>query len=155
MVEARPMSMGDWLLVMAGCASALVALLHLAIVLAGSGYRYFGGRQLGDWAATGSPWPAVLTLVVTAVFAVFAVYAFSGAGRLPRLPLLRLGLLGIGAIYILRGLQVVPELMARMRSPALVPARIVVFSLVSLAIGLLYAAGTASAWTALKMSRPR
>ncbi len=149
------MSMGAWLLTAAGSLSALVALLHLAIVVAGRGYRYFGGRKLGDLAASGSPVPALLTLGITVVFAVFALYAFSGAGRIPRLPLLRTGLVAIGVIYILRGLQLVPELVLRFRAPSVMPVRVVAFSAVSLTIGVLYAAGVVRAWTALGITRPR
>ncbi len=56
----------------------------------------------GDWT------PALITLAITAVLLMWAAYAFSGAGTLPRLPLLRTGLVTITAIYLLRGLILVP-----------------------------------------------
>ena len=133
-------------LTLAGCLSAAVAALHVVIIFFGApAYRYFGaGEDMARQAEAGSAVPAVLTLVIAAVFAVFALYAFSGAGRLRRLPLLRTGLVVISAIYLLRGLGLIPELIQFARDSATVPLRYLVFSAVSLMIGLVYIAGTVS-----------
>ncbi|HWN44826.1 MAG TPA: hypothetical protein VNW71_21560, partial [Thermoanaerobaculia bacterium] len=86
------------------------------------------------------------------VFAVFALYAFAGAGRFRRLPLLRTGLGVISAIYLVRGLSLLPEL-AKYDSGAMLP-RHLAFSFTSLVIGLLYLIGTILLWPSLS-SRQR
>jgi len=133
-------------LTLAGWLSAAVAALHVVIIFFGApAYRYFGaGEEMARQAEAGSAVPAALTLAIAAVFAVFALYAFSGAGRVRRLPLLRTGLVAISAIYLLRGLGLIPELIQLARDTATVPARYPVFSAVSLVIGLVYLVGTVS-----------
>ncbi len=96
----------------AGVASTIAAAVHLLIVWGGpSWYRLFGaGEDMANAAAAGSPMPTLVTMGIAAVLATWAAYAFSGAGLLPRLPLLRLGLKLIAAIYLLRGVAVLPAL---------------------------------------------
>jgi hypothetical protein len=139
----------------AGWLSAAVAALHVVIAFAGPvAYRYFGaGEDMARQAEAGSFVPAALTLFLAAVFAVFALYAFSGAGAVRRLPLLRTGLVTIGLIFTLRGLALIPELIQYFRRPEDVLPRVLVFSLVSLVIGLLYLAGTFRAWPSLAPRR--
>jgi hypothetical protein len=141
------------LLSLAGSASALVAALHAVIVVVGApGYRYFGaGEQMARQDELGALGPALVTAALTALFALWAAYAFSGARLLRRLLLLRTGLVMIGAVYALRGLAVLPEaygLVAGSTPPVL--PRQIVFSAVSLAIGLAYLAGTGRAWSTLQ-----
>lgn len=128
-------------LILAGLGSALVALLHAVIIFIGApAYRYFGAGDLAPLAEKGSPMPALITGFLVLLFAVWALYAFSGAGLGPRLPLLRLGLGLIAAIYTLRGLMLLPELISLASGTLAVP-RMAVFSAVSLFIGLCYIAG--------------
>jgi len=143
---------GATMLKLAGILSGLVALLHLAVIFVGaSAYRYFGaGEEMAQLAQRGSPLPALITGAIVAVFAVWALYGFSGAGWIRRLPLLRIGLLTIGVVYTLRGLALGPELVWHFSGgAALVPARLPVFSAVSLLTGVLYLWGTLRAWTRL------
>jgi hypothetical protein len=128
-----------------------VAALHVGIVVAGpAAYRYFGaGERLAAPAAAGSPVPALITLGMTAVFAIMGLYALAGAGFLPRLPLLRAGLVLIGAVYTLRGLFLPLEIRRMLLAPGALPVRMLVFSAVSLTIGLLVLAGTMAQWRAL------
>lgn len=134
----------------AGAASLGLAILHVAMTFVGTAaYEYFGAPQaLVAAARRGSAVPALITLVIALVFAIFGLYGLSGADRAPRLPALRILLVGIGGIYTLRGLTVVPELLLFLHTGGL-PARMLGFSLVSLAIGILYIVGTARRWTAL------
>jgi putative oxidoreductase len=134
-------------LIAAAAASFAVALLHVAITFGGtSAYEYFGAPpNIVAAARRGSAVPSLITLMIAMVFALFGLYGLSGADRAPRLPLLRLGLVGICGIYLLRGLVVVPELVLFLYSTTL-PARLMAFSLVSLAIGVLYTVGTALRW---------
>lgn len=142
-------------LMLAGWLSTAVAALHVVIIFLGPpAYRYFGaGEDMARQAEAGSVMPAALTLAVTAVFAVFALYAFAGAGRLRRPPLLRTGLVVIAVIYTLRGLALIPELFQFARGSATVMPRQLVFSAVSLTIGLLYLAGTVLLWPRLRPAR--
>jgi hypothetical protein len=137
----------------AAAASFAVALLHVSITFAGtSALDYFGApRNFVEAARRGSAVPALITLLIALVFALFGLYALSGADRAPKLPQVRIVLVGISGIYLLRGLVVVPELVLFLNSSTL-PARLLGFSLVSLAIGVLYTVGTARRWSALHAS---
>jgi hypothetical protein len=84
--------------------------------------------------------------VIAAGLAIWAAYAFSGAGLIRRLPLLRTGLVVISAIYLLRAL-VLPHAMIFM--PDVVTPFLIWTSLIVLAYGLAYAAGTFLHWPAL------
>lgn len=137
--EARPAGR-RWLL-LAAAGSFAVALLHAVIIGIGApAYRYFGAGDLAPLAEQGSPMPALITSFLVVLFAVWGAYALSGAGVIRRLPLLRVGLILIAAIYTLRGLLLIPELIQLGRG-ALAAPRMAVFSAVSLAIGILHIAG--------------
>lgn len=142
-------------LVLAGWLSVAIAALHVVIVFLGApAYRYFGaGEDMARQAEAGSLVPAALTLVIAAVFGVFALYAFAGAGRFRRLPLLRIGLAVISAIYLVRGLSLLPELAGYAQDSGTAPPRYLAFSFTSLVIGLLYLAGTVLLWPRLKAGR--
>jgi hypothetical protein len=146
---------GRRFLLLAALLTSAITVLHIVIVFVGApGYRYFGaGEQIARLAEQGSPVPALLTLCIAAIFAVFSLYAFSGSGVLRRLPLVRLVLLMIGTIFALRGIAVIPQLiqMAHQGRPLL--HRAVVFSAVSLCIGVIYLLGTALQWNALAPGR--
>ena len=145
------MSLADSLLTFGGLLSIAVAVSHIAMIPIGApAYRYFGA---GDWmirkAESGSALPALVTLLAAIVFAAFGMYALSGAGWTPRLPALGTGLAVISGIYVARGLVVIPQLIGLTRGKGSVPTREVVFSLVSAFVGVVYGAGTASAWSNL------
>ncbi len=103
-------------------------------------------------AESGSAFPALLTFVLTAVFAIWGFYGLSGAGVIRRLPLLKIALLLIGAVYTLRGVVVLQQLFQILASSAEVAPREIVFSLVSLIIGLAYLIGTVKSWRSLGAS---
>lgn len=147
--------MGRHLLKAAAALSFAVALLHVGIVFAGApAYRYFGaGKEIATATERGSPLPALITLLLSVVFAVFGLYALSGAGTIRRLPLLPLALIAIGSLYTLRGLAVFGDIYNFYMSLSWEGQREIVFSLVSLVIGLLYVAGTATSWRALREER--
>lgn len=143
--------MGNQLLKLGGVLSFAVALLHVVIIFVGApAYRYFGaGEEMARGAESGSAFPAVLTLVLAAVFAIWGFYGLSGAGIIRRLPLLKIALIIVGAVYTLRGAAVFQQLFQIATSAAEVAPREIVFSLVSLVIGLAYLIGTISAWSSL------
>ncbi|HHO55087.1 MAG TPA: hypothetical protein ENK21_01765 [Trueperaceae bacterium] len=134
------MSTAKLAIIIAGVLSLLVAILHIAIVVAGAEwYRFFGaGEQMAKMAEQGSLIPAIVTLAIAIVFAVWAAYAFASAGIIANMPLQKTALIAISSIYILRGLVVVVLIF----KPELASSFNIWSSLVSLAIGLLYAYGT-------------
>jgi len=142
------MRVGNQWLKLGGILSFAVALLHVIIIFVGaSAYRYFGaGEDMATAAESGSAFPALLTFVLAGVFAIWGFYGLSGAGVVRRLPLLKIALLLIGAVYTLRGVAVLQQLLQIAASSAEVAPREIVFSLVSLIIGLAYLIGTISNW---------
>ncbi len=99
-------------LVAAAALSAIAAALHVAIIVKGAPwYRFFGaGEDMARAAEKGRLFPAVVTSGIAAILALWSAYALSGAGMLPPLPLLRPALCAITAVYLLRGLVLVPVL---------------------------------------------
>jgi hypothetical protein len=90
--------------------SATAAALHLAVIVFGAPwYRFFGaGEQMARLAEAGSIYPALVTLAIAAMLVVWSLYALSGAGLIAPLPLLRPALCAITAVYLMRGLVIVP-----------------------------------------------
>lgn len=124
------------------------ALLHLAVILGGpSWYRFFGaGEAMARMAEQGSARPALITVGVAALLATWSAYALAGAGLIPRLPLLRTALVAISAVYLLRGLVLLPALAM---NGGRVGAFLLWSSLIVLVYGITYAVGTFLAWPAL------
>jgi hypothetical protein len=149
------MKQNERILAVAGWLSAAIAALHVVIAYLGApAYRYFGaGEDMARQSEAGLLGPAAITLAIAAVFAVFALYAFSGAGQFRRLPLLRTGLVAISAIYLVRGLMLLPELAGYAQDAGVRP-RHLAFSFTSLVAGLLYLAGMVLLWRSLS-SRQR
>ena len=148
------MRMGNQWLKLGGILSFAVALLHIVIIFIGApAYRYFGaGEDMATAAESGSASPALLTLILVAVFAIWGLYGLSGAGVIRRLPLMKIALILIGAVYMLRGVAVFQQLFQIATSAAEVAPREIVFSLVSLIIGLAYLIGTVTSWRSLGAS---
>jgi len=136
---------GNPALLVGGWLSVAAALLHIAVIIGGPDwYRFFGaGEAMATMAEQGSMTPMLLTLGIAAVLAIWAAYAFSGAGLLPRLPLLRTGLIVISAVYLLRGLALIPALL--INGGEVMPF-VLWSSLIVLVYGLAYAVGTWTAW---------
>jgi hypothetical protein len=85
-----------------------------------------------------------MTAGIALILAIWSGYAFAGAGLIRRLPLMRTALVAISAIYLARGLLIVPVLFQP--NPA---AFDIWSSLIVLGYGVVYALGTARAWPAL------
>jgi len=142
MTQAAP-----WLIA-GGLLIAIASVLHLVIIAGGPvWYRWFhAGEKMAVMAERGDPQAWVVTLGIAAVLAVFAGYAFSAAGVIPRLPLMRLGLVGISAVFLARGLALLPLLVWKRQ---LVDSFILWSSLIVLVYGGVYAIGTWLAWPQL------
>jgi hypothetical protein len=131
-------------LVIGGWLSLIAALLHVACIVGGGDwYRFFGaGEELARADEAGSWMPAIVTAGIATVLSVWAAYAFSGAGLLRRLPLIRTALVIISAIYLLRGLFIIPIMIEpAMRNPFDIWS-----SLIVLGYGFVYTAGTWQFW---------
>ena len=92
------------------------------------------------------------SLAVSALMVVFGMYAFSGAGRIRRLPCLKPVLVGIGMIFFLRGLMLIPEslvVMGLLSSSIPVAPRFVGFSFGALLVGYTFLGGTLREWKSL------
>lgn len=137
-----------WLIV-AGSLSLVASLLHIGCIVGGPAwYRFFGaGEAMARAAERGDAYPALITLVIAVLLAIAAAYAFAGAGVIRHLPLMRTALVVITAVYLLRGLALIPI--------ALTPAAQTPFniwsSLIVLGYGIFYALGTWKAWPSLTM----
>ncbi|MBI5726517.1 MAG: hypothetical protein HY965_01595 [Ignavibacteriales bacterium] len=136
-------SNGKNFLIVAGCMSIATGLLHFAIVWAGApGYRYFGaGEDMALMAESGSAYPALLTAAIAFVFIGWGVYAFSGAGLVRRLPLQKVLIPVIGAVFALRGLGVLPQILMYIMPGSEILIKDMVFSAVALIIGVFYLIG--------------
>ena len=97
-------------LMVAAVLSALAALLHVGIIIFGAPwYRFFGaGEKMARLAESGSWYPPAITLGIATVLAIWALFALSGAGVIRPLPFLKPALCAITAVYLLRGLVIVP-----------------------------------------------
>ena len=132
-------------LITGGILSIAASLLHVAIIFGGADwYRYFGaGEEMATMAEKGSWVPPLVTSVIAFVLFVWGLYAFSGARALNHLPFIKPVLVLVSAIYLVRGLGLIP---AFIFMPEQVDAFLVWSSLVSLIFGLFYAIGTRQEW---------
>ncbi len=139
-------------LMIAGSLSLAVALGHFvfAFVSGPAGYRYFGaGERMARLSEAGSPVPPLLTLCAAVLFGLAGLYGIAGAGAIRALPYLRVALLVVSAVYVIRGLLVIPQAISLWSDPGSVFPRQIVFSIVSLAIGAFYVIGTIGRWRSL------
>ena len=131
---------------MSGVLSALVALLHIIIVIGGaSWYRFFGaGEEMAKMAEAGSFIPAIVTLSISVIFFIWAIYAFSGAKAIKKkLPFTKVVLVLISAIYLLRGLAILAAIFV---VPEQIDSFAIWSSIISFIFGVFYAVGTKKEW---------
>ncbi|MES9991571.1 MAG: hypothetical protein ABW098_06420 [Candidatus Thiodiazotropha sp.] len=123
-----------------GLLSLVAALLHIAIIVGGPAwYRFFGaGEALARLAEEGSVLPGTITALIALVLLIWSLYAFAGTGLIRPLPWLKGILMAITAIYLLRGLALLP---AALFMPQAVDSFLITSSLICLVIGLLHLSG--------------
>mgnify|MGYP001583271207 CR=1 FL=1 len=133
--------------------SAIAAVLHVAIVVGGAAwYRFFGaGEDFARMAEAGRWLPNLVTMGIAAVLLLWSAYALAGAlcsaGLQPMaLPWLRPALCLITAIYLLRGLALLPLWLLR---PAQVDAFTLWSSVICLGYGLVHLVGLLQTWERL------
>ncbi|MFL0670257.1 MAG: hypothetical protein ACJLS3_02125 [Erythrobacter sp.] len=115
------------------------ALLHMGVLLAGPRWIAFVGAPpaVVESAANGTLLAPASTLGIAALLATLAFYALSAAGTLPRLPLVRSVLALFAAIFVVRGLIIVPALLqGRVNWAAPVDLFIIVSSALILTLGV-------------------
>ena len=139
-----------WLL-LGGLLSAAAGLLHLGIIVGGaSWYRFFGaGERFARMAEAGQWWPALVTAGIATVLFVWSAYALAAAGWLVNpscLPWLKLGVGVITAVYLLRGLMVLP---VWWWSPTQLTPFLAWSSVVCLVYGLVHLLGLSQVWERL------
>ena len=139
MMPANPwLIAGGWL-------SAAASIAHLGCIVQGPvWYRFFGAPEpLIRGVEQGDPTLHWMTAGI-AILAVWSAYAFAGAGLIRRLPLMRTALVAISAVYLARGLLIVPVTFQPDPRPFDLWSALIV-----LGYGLVYAIGTARAWPSL------
>jgi hypothetical protein len=102
--------------------------------------KYFGGPA--ELSVTQPILYTFSCIIVAAILAVLGIYALSGAGRIRPLPLLRTVITATAAIYLLRGLLLIPQILVVIKHPSL--ARFLLFSIISLCVGLAHLAALPS-----------
>ncbi|MEW7995161.1 MAG: hypothetical protein G8D81_00255 [gamma proteobacterium symbiont of Clathrolucina costata] len=124
-----------------GTLSLLAAFLHIAIIIGGPAwYRLFGaGEQFARLAEQGSPLPDTMTAVIALILLLWSLYAFAGAGLVHRLPWLRSILMLITAVYLIRGMALLP---LALFMPQAVDIFLILSSLICMVIGMLHFSGT-------------
>lgn len=139
-------SIAKSMLFLGGCLGLALALFQAIISCVPAWSLYFGAPA----EIVENRWLLLLLGEIAAVFfGIFGLYGLSGAGTIRRFPLLRLGLLVISGIFILRGLAFIPQLfilLSALPTDQEITPRWLLFSLISLVIGLIYAIGTVGAW---------
>lgn len=125
--------------------------MHIAVIFGGGEwYRFFGaGEAMARAAEQGETYPAIVTSGIVVVLMIWGAYAFSGAGLIFRLPLLRTALVTITAIYLLRGIVVIPIWAGK---PHLMTGFAIWSSAIVFVYGLVYAVGLWLAWDTLSTS---
>ena len=138
----------NYYLVVAGCLSAVAALMHIGCIAFGAPwYRFFGaGEQMAVMAEQGMIKPTIITSFIVVVLSIWSLYAFSAAGVIGRLPFIRLALIVITAIYLVRGIAGIYFVANPIgRSPEFW----IWSSVICLSIGLLHMIGLKQQWTSL------
>lgn len=129
-------------LIIAGSLNFFIAIMHIVAIFIGApAYYFLDAPQLAIYTELGFKFPAWLTLFVTCFFFIFGLYAFCGAGSKVKLPFQSVMLKIIGSIFLLRGLFIIFVIYQQVRMPSSASLKEIVFSLLSLIIGVLYFLG--------------
>jgi putative oxidoreductase len=100
---------------------------------------YFGGPV--ELQAENPLLYALLCLFIGIIVATAGFYALSGAGKFRHLPFLRTVLIAVTAIYLLRGLNIILEIIFMYKHPELNRLHFAVFSLIAFCIGIIHLTG--------------
>ena len=126
------------LLTLGAVLSFTAAASHAGIAITGAPDVYAAAAEAG------SASPTLITLMLAALFAVWGLYALAASGKIAPLPLMGPAIHAITAIYLVRGMFLLPQLLGHNIFTAHynVTPRDLVFSAIALAIGLIHLAGS-------------
>ena len=144
------MTISKQLFRLAGGFSFAVAIFQAVISFVPSWSLYFGAPEE---LVSNTTMLIIAGLVVAIVFVIFGLYALAGAGDILALPLLRIGLLGIGGVYTIRGLLLIPQLLTMagiLQFDESYSSQMLASSLISLIIGIVYLLGSITGWRSLQ-----
>jgi len=133
------------MLKLGGYINICIATAHLiGLIWAKQMFELTGvGKEMGGLAQIQPSLPYILTVSVAVVFFIFGLYGLSAAGEIRKLPLLKPGVFSIAAIYIFRGIG---ELIFDISKHVASPLTETTYSLIALAIGMLYLIGGLKKW---------
>lgn len=98
------------ILILGAASSFTAAASHATIAV--SGLHGTGAlHTTAAYAAAAAASPVFATLLVAGLLAVWGVYALAAAGRIAPLPLMREAIWGITALYLVRGMFLLPQLL--------------------------------------------
>jgi hypothetical protein len=140
------MNISNTVLLIAGVLSLGVAVFQVVVSFVP---QWSAAFDAGDELVSNPPLLLATGLLMTLFFGIFGLCGLSGAGAIRPLLLMRLGLLGIGAIYTLRGIAFVPQLLVVLEilpSPQAVAPVHPLVSSVALIVGVFYLAGVTKGW---------
>jgi len=138
------------LLLLGGILCFILAIFQIAIGFSPSLSLYFGAPES---LAKNPNTLIVVSVIIGLILALFGLYGISGAGKIAKLPWLRQILLGIGIIFILRSLLLIPELLvvfSVIDSSIPVATRFIYFSIGALLVGVIFIKGTINQFSSLK-----
>ena len=140
---------GIYMLQLGGYMNILIAVGHIVGLLwADQMFEATGIKEVMDGHAAIHPaLPYLWTVFVAIVFFIFGLYGLSAAGQFRKLPLLKLGVFSVAGIYLLRG---VGELIFGIPQQQANPVAETVYSLIAVAIGLLFLIGGLNKWVLKK-----
>lgn len=101
------------------------------------------GQEMVELAQTHTSLPYLLTVFVAVFFFIFGLYGLSADGKLKELPFLKPIIFIIAAIYLFRGIG---ELIADMQIQQANAFLETLYSLIAIAIGLLFLIGGVKKW---------
>ena len=127
-----------------GYSNLLIAVAHIiGLAWAQQMFEVTGiGKEMEELAQVHASLPYLLTIFVALVFFIFGLYGLSASGRFGQLPFLKLGVFTIAGIYIFRGLGQLTADTIQGTNTLLE----IMYSLVALAIGLLFLVGGIKKW---------
>lgn len=132
-----------------GYINILIAIGHIVgLIWAKQMFEVTGiGKEMNELAQTHYLLPYLLTIFVAVVFFIFGLYGLSADNKFRKLPFLKLGIFAIAGIYIFRGIG---ELIFDISKQEASPIAETIYSLIALAIGLLFLFGGLKKWNLKK-----
>jgi len=127
-----------------GYINIIIAIGHIVgLIWADQMFTITGiGKEMKELSEVHSILPYLMTIIVSIVFFIFGLYGLSADNKFRKLPFLKVGVFTIAGIYIFRGLgEMIFDTLANTNSLSET-----IFSLIALAMGLLFLIGGLKKW---------